>query len=314
MRVLACITMAALVGGCATGRRPHVPVGPESDLATDRARAAAANRRIVAGYRHACAILADGRTECWGREEMRAVPQVRFVGLATGDHHACGLGEDRRAVCWGDPRYGSTQAPAEDLVAIGEGDGVTCGLRDDMTAVCWGRPNLFKTETMIAGRLRGLAADNSMGCGLRADGTIACPDQDGRRIDLGAEVFVEMAVGGTVVCGRRADGTVRCAAPLLSDPPPTGTIFSSITGGSGICGVKADGEAACFGYYHPSVPPAPARGPFVRAAAGRNFGCGLREDGEVVCWPPLGPTVKIGRRASWCWARTGAARARRTDR
>jgi hypothetical protein len=73
-------------------------------------------RVLSSGARHACAILEDGGTQCWGSNDRRqlghdAMPVANaplpvlgvpaFVEVAAGDSHTCGRTGAGEVFCWG---------------------------------------------------------------------------------------------------------------------------------------------------------------------------------------------------------------------
>jgi alpha-tubulin suppressor-like RCC1 family protein len=127
---------------------------------------------IAAGQDHTCALGADGRPYCWGRNAFepvdfttgagistRPVPlpgDQRFVGIAAGDDHTCALTQAGEAWCWGANHNGQLglggregQLPPFSLVparvagdipfsALGPGRQHTCAIAAGGAAYCWG--------------------------------------------------------------------------------------------------------------------------------------------------------------------------------
>ena len=123
---------------------------------------------IVAGLDHTCAILNDGRVQCWGdnargqlgdgtREDKNSpvlVNNLRDViaTVAAGRYHTCALAIDGDLYCWGSNNRGqlgastvdSSRAPLRvigvpgDAIALTAGLDHTCALFKNNLAYCWG--------------------------------------------------------------------------------------------------------------------------------------------------------------------------------
>lgn len=231
-------------------------------------------RYLVTGDRHACGVVADGATYCWGgglsgqlgtaetsflcqaiQEPCNRVPEpvttaTAFTALAVGDEHTCGLDRDGRAFCWGGNRYGQL------------GDSTVTSRRTPV-AVVGGR--VFET----------IAAAAWHTCALDTDGSAWCwGDNELSQLGGGAE---------------------------LSYPYPVavegGIVFESLTaGGSHTCGLDADGAAYCWGYNQAGELGIGATDPagqptavattlrFTTIEAGWTHTCGLATDGAAYCW------------------------------
>ena len=59
---------------------------------------------LSAGYLHTCALGADRRAHCWGKNDRRqASPEPgEFVQISAGGYHTCGVRADGSLACWGD--------------------------------------------------------------------------------------------------------------------------------------------------------------------------------------------------------------------
>ncbi|MCA9608287.1 MAG: hypothetical protein KC619_21910 [Myxococcales bacterium] len=84
---------------------------------------------VEAGYRHACAISADGQLWCWGddtwnqlgpdapsafqAEPIRVLADRVIVDVAVGTSHTCALDDTGRVWCWGDNSYSQLTGPSD---------------------------------------------------------------------------------------------------------------------------------------------------------------------------------------------------------
>lgn len=146
---------------------------PEVDLGSDYVATA-----LAVGPKRSCAILADGRTKCWGDNDFGALglgdwkergmepgemgEMLNAVELGTGlhakslalaDHTSCALLDDDSVKCWGDKLFGSgivgsnpgemgDRLPRLDfggaVVAISASYAHACALLQSGMAKCWG--------------------------------------------------------------------------------------------------------------------------------------------------------------------------------
>jgi alpha-tubulin suppressor-like RCC1 family protein len=123
---------------------------------------------LGAGDRHTCALLADGRVQCWGYNRagqlgdgtttQRSTPTTvtglggRATALAAGWSHTCALLADGRVQCWGNNSLGqlgdgtTTQRSTPTTVtglggmatALAAGGEHTCALLEGGRVQCWG--------------------------------------------------------------------------------------------------------------------------------------------------------------------------------
>lgn len=124
-------------------------------------------QKVVAGYRHSCALLIDGSVRCWGdgssgqvgngdnRAENATPVDVhglagRVVDVTAGGEHSCALLQDGRVQCWGANWWGQLGegtttlrsvpvfARIDEVTTISAGGGHTCAVKRTGAAYCWG--------------------------------------------------------------------------------------------------------------------------------------------------------------------------------
>ena len=128
---------------------------------------------VAAGYRHSCAVLADGSIRCWGHngfgqlgndkpdaQVQTNVPvQVEeigaAVGISAGKRHTCAIAADGELWCWGQNNSGvlgigqpehevsrrtvpTRVAGIDSVIAVSAGNNHTCAVSDDGRVYCWG--------------------------------------------------------------------------------------------------------------------------------------------------------------------------------
>jgi len=134
---------------------------------------------ISAGDNHTCAVLSDGRVQCWGfngNGELgnnslsdSNVATLAVIVLASkvsaGAHHTCALTRQYTVLCWGangegqlgDGTRNRSLTPQlvpglENVAAIDAGGKQTCALLFDTSVKCWGDGVLTPTD-VVASRI-----------------------------------------------------------------------------------------------------------------------------------------------------------------
>jgi alpha-tubulin suppressor-like RCC1 family protein len=296
--LLSAAVLAAALAGCSQ------PTAPRPDGASAAASASA-------GDFHSCAVTAEQRAFCWGRNDrgqlgdgstlQRTLPApvaggLRFASVsAQGGFHSCALTPAGKAYCWGDNEHGqlgdgtavSRSAPVEvagghAFASVTTNAHHSCGLTRAGRALCWGRND--------AGQL---------GTGSTASSSVPVPVGGGlvfSALDAGGNTTCGVAAGGQLYCwgwnfyGQLGDGGF---ADRRSPVPAAGSLrFAQVDAGSHLaCGVAVGGGGYCWGYGYGRDP---APGTPTRMGAGTAFGrmlaggysaCGLAADGTAHCWP-----------------------------
>ena len=191
-------------------------------------------------------IVSDGRAAPGrrGRPLGRVAAVVgAVVVVLAGGLVGCGSdgGADRARV---DERLAVLERAAVSgvgFVAVSVGPVDVCGTSLISREAC-ARPGA------VAGS--GVAVRHGHGCGLRADGVVACwgANHSGQS-DAPVGEFVAVSAGAAHSCGLRVDGGVVCWGEHVSaavDAPP-GEFVALAAGGRGTCGLRAGGGAVCWG-------------------------------------------------------------------
>lgn len=225
---------------------------------------------VSAGNLHACALLANSETYCWGNGLVgqlgdglktstdsivfwRKAGGRAFVDIASGATHSCGVVASGAAFCWGSGSNGRLGRGGTDLTdadtpvavaggiafaALAIGDSHNCGLSTAGLAYCWGR----NTNGQL-----GSGATNSYNT---------------------APVSVS---GGRTYSAISAEEGTTCAL--------------TTTGQAYCWGVNATGQLG-DGTTTSRNEPLAAAGErrFARIAVAGNFACGMDAAGDVYCW------------------------------
>ncbi|MBC7692769.1 MAG: hypothetical protein H7222_13490 [Methylotenera sp.] len=220
--------------------------------------------KIVTGFSHTCALLADSSVKCWGYNAYgqvgdasttaRASPTlVSSLGLAAditaGDYHTCATLTDGTAKCWGynvsgqlgDTTLNNSSVPVTVLGLTGAtqivaGQNHTCALVGT-TAKCWGQGtsgqlgNAGTSDQHIpvvvsTSGLLSISAGGVHTCAIKSDNTLQC---------WGGNVSGELGLGNQVPQSSPTNVT------LL-----VGSVTQVSTGGSHTCAL-AGTSVSCWG-------------------------------------------------------------------
>lgn len=266
-----------------------------------------------------CAIRADKRVMCWGRNDLgqvgdntrieRLTPRLviglsNAISIATSTIATCALKTDRSIACWGYRRAMGNGAVSDQLVAktvsgltdIRSLAGVAdhfCVVKGDGTVLCWGTnsygalgegapPTVLALPTSVSG-VNGaitLALSTTRSCALKTDGTAVCWGSD------------PIAMPTDTMTSAEVDAAV--ALKTVSSPSEAVAIAA---GGSHTCFLKMDGTVHCRGsnswgmlgespdlYKRDEVASVPGVSGILAISATSNSTCGLKANSTVLCW------------------------------
>jgi alpha-tubulin suppressor-like RCC1 family protein len=272
---------------------------------------------VVAGEDASCALRANGRAQCWGRNTNdqlgrngvdSAVPydvtmstDTGIVDLAVGALHVCQRRADGTLQCWGEDGYGQlgngstafSPAPADVLdvanaIDLSTGGNFSCAVRSDHTVACWGTDDLG-------------ALGDGYHSGTRTRPWPVAGLSDALQISSGYLHSCVVTTAGAVKCwgsdnwGNLGDGVGYRPDQVVtaSLPAPARQVAA---GESHTCALLADG-ISCWGansrgqlgnnnstdQFAPVAVQA-LRGDELAVAAGGSHSCALSAAGLIECW------------------------------
>lgn len=248
--------------------------------------AATSQSRVAVGGLHTCAVLNDGKVQCWGNNEQgqlgngttttSTVPQTvtgitAATAVAAGNNHTCALLSGGTAQCWG-------------LTGNGQvGDGTTYDATQNSQLVL----PLLRLRPVTVSGLSGALSISAGGfhtCAVVSGGSVKCWGDDGigqlgdnkpgdkslvATTVPGLSGVTGIAMGEFHTCALLAAGTVKCWG-------------HNGTGQLGD-GTKAD-RAAPVGVVGLPDPAGATPNPVVAITAGYGHTCVIVKDGTARCW------------------------------
>lgn len=223
---------------------------------------------IAGGANHTCALLSDGKVNCWGNNNYNQTGSNEFeqpvevaglsqvVDLVSRKDSTCAILSDRRVFCWGENIFGQLGSQV-------------------------GYPSMIPLEVPNLTQVREVSMGNTRACALRDNGRITCWGQNNyqsisqpsKRLVSNFD-FLDFSLNPTSACMLLQNKTVQCSgrgdALGISVPDPSEIyLLNETTPISGVSDIK-------------------------KLVSINGAHCGLREDGKVFCWgasfPPSGPT------------------------
>jgi prepilin-type N-terminal cleavage/methylation domain-containing protein len=240
--------------------------------------------QVAAGHQHACAILGNGDTRCWGANSSGRTGTGTTSGARTTPTTVTAL--------------------AGQTTTFGVGYYSSCAVTDDAALWCWGESDNYQTAynsttdrttptrawirnvaepTLLAGlEPRSIASGDGFSCMVATDGDLWCwgANADGRtgldtsvgvtleptRVE-GISDLIEVAAGGRHACALDEAGVIYCWG--LNQLGRTGRGISSTSTTLTLT---------------PTAVTMPAEATFVSLSAGEAHTCAVTDTGEVYCW------------------------------
>jgi alpha-tubulin suppressor-like RCC1 family protein len=230
---------------------------------------------ISAGFDHTCALAADGRAYCWGRDDFgqlgngaglsgdQRVPtpvvmpeDVSFTRISAGGHHTCAQGSNSRLYCWGWNSYGQVGgAGVEHVVApfavrepfgfgpltgVDAGGQHTCAVGRDGFAWCWG--NGSHGQLGNGAQIAGGSNPRIVMHDYRFASVAA-----GERHSCGIDLTGEAVCWGSNDWGQMGNPNLGAELQLRPAPVSVPRITGITTKGVVSCGMGVDGHGYCWG-------------------------------------------------------------------
>jgi alpha-tubulin suppressor-like RCC1 family protein len=203
---------------------------------------------ISAGYRHSCAVAADGTGWCWGdnafgqlgdgtQASSEAPVQVAggltFKSISAGGDHSCGVTTSGAAFCWGSNAAGQlgngAQANISPLPVA-----VIGGLSFSRISASTGTVTTTPPDSLGVSKRYKQGSGHT--CGLTTGGAIYCWGDNG-----------DLQLGRGPFSGPASDVNPVPNQVLGGQLPSNVTFVSVSTGSRHSCGVGSDGAAYCWG-------------------------------------------------------------------
>jgi hypothetical protein len=205
---------------------------------------------IDEGCEARCALTAEGRAYCWGRnrdgqlgdgttvnqpEPVPVAGDLNFVQISTGIRHACAITSEGAVYCWGGNHAGelgtgevgpASSTPVAvagglEFTSVSAGGDHTCATTTAGELYCWGAlggpvPTQYATAGVLATRVKFTSAHAGLRflCALTDEGDAYCTPRWGFREALelkpGGHRFTALTAGFMHACGLTDKGEVLC--------------------------------------------------------------------------------------------------------
>jgi alpha-tubulin suppressor-like RCC1 family protein len=212
--------------------------------------------QVAAGDRHSCAVLSNGRVECWGDNEegqlgdggggaggysptpVEAKELTDAIQVAVGNNHSCAVLSSGHVECWGDNEEGQLgygrnpegceesadvcdESPHEvsginSATQIAAGGNDSCALLSSGHVECWGGDR--------SGQLGDGAALGPEGC----DGCRSATPVEVQGLGNATEIAVGAGEDGGSACAVLSSGAVDCWGSNSSDALGDGLAWSTV--------------------------------------------------------------------------------------
>lgn len=236
---------------------------------------------VATGMGHVCALDAEGRAFCWGRNNwgqlgrpslpagrpaQPVATEARFTRLSAGREHTCGVTPDGAVLCWGLGLNGVLGRAAADRCTIEVEREPHRPVPEPVGCARTPRP------VGLPGPAVDVAAGDDHTCALAADGALYCwgevysngfRSRRPRRIRAGGARLARIASGSGHVCGLDAGGALFCWGRNWRGQTGTGDreglrrlarveglppLREVTVGAEHTCAIAAAGGALCWGW------------------------------------------------------------------
>jgi hypothetical protein len=245
---------------------------------------------------------------------------TKVASISAGHHHACALAADGRALCWG--RNDSGEAFGADVlvraahaiplpgpaIEVRVGETQSCARLANESVHCWGRvaavDHAPPTPLDWFAHSAGLALSTDAICAHDTKGALRCSFKGQKPVEPASEPVKQIALGRYRGCAIMADAGVKCfsLSPSVTDKPwaeavPNVTDAVEIVAGTAhFCARRSNGAVSCwgsnnYGQLGNGTRDASSGGVDVKKvtdavelAAGGDRSCARRGAGMIVCW------------------------------
>ncbi len=270
-------------------------------------------RPLSVGSGHACAILADNRIICWGRNDwsqlgvpntMYSVPFPVFVQglqgepvtLAAGEEHTCVALADGRVQCWGSnvngqlgtghpsysPQYRAVFVTglAGKVIDLAAGSWHTCALLENGHVQCWGANNTGQLgDGSTTGRARPVTVQlpgpaTWITAGCNHTCTLL---RDGRMYCWGWNNYKQLGDGTTMTRPRPVRVTAVSGQGVTIEAGCVHTCAAYVD-------PQGQRQVSCWGGASNIIKPSDGWVNLLLMRAGLMYTCILTQAHDVVCW------------------------------